>query len=113
MGVTLHQLLGENRFSHYFLTEPELYVPHTMASQGFPFLKEVCLCAQCGDGAAVLSVVGQVSRRSLSPNTCKLWRYRKMCCLFISQMGFFFWGQLEPEDRLRQNELSDSEICDR
>lgn len=32
--------------------------------------------------------------------------------LFISNTGFCSSGDMEPGDGLRQNELSDSEICD-
>lgn len=32
--------------------------------------------------------------------------------LFISNTSFFSWGDVRPEDGLRQNEWSDSEICD-
>lgn len=35
-----------------------------------------------------------------------------LCIFFISSMSFFSWGGMEPEDRLRQDELGDSEICD-
>lgn len=42
--VTLYQLLEDSRFSHCFLIEPELWVPCTMAPQGFLFqwVKFVC-----------------------------------------------------------------------
>ena len=52
------------------------------------------------------------------PQTCATCGVIVRCvdCLYtllISNTGFFSWGGMEPEDGLRQNELSDSEICDR
>jgi len=51
------------------------------------------------------------------PQTCKLWHYSEMYWLLIHiaciPYGLFGWSGMEPEDGLRQNELSDSDICDR
>lgn len=40
---------------------------------------------------------------------------RRVGCLnmlFLSTMRIFRWGDVDPEDGLRQNELNGSEICD-
>lgn len=89
--VALYQPLEDSSFSHCFLIEPELWVPHTMAPQGFLFHWECLwsLCAQCRDGAAVLSIVSHVSFSSLSP--CADHGVRQdvwaalMCCLYPVQ----------------------------